>query len=371
MTTPGVNFAVVTGGGTSGHVLAAVAVADALVAAGHDPTTIHFVGTVRGVDGRLLSPTGYDHTLLDVVGLQRAVSIRNLAFLPKLVRSTWQATRLVRRLSPKVVVNVGGYASFPATAAAMLCRVPIVVVSYDRRPGLVSKLVARRAAASAVAFEGSSLPRAELTGAPVRQQVLAVDRVADRVEARAQLGMPSDRFVLAVFGGSLGAKHLNDITSQAVGRLADRQDLMVYHVVGERNLADAAPGRDGSQGIMYRVLGYEDRMPLVYAAADLMMTRAGAATIAELATVGMPAVVVPWPGAAENHQMENARELSDRNGAVLVDEHDLSVERLITEVTAMMSNPVRLAEMSAAAGKIGARHRSRALVDLIERVAAR
>lgn len=112
-------------------------------------------------------------------------------------------------------------------------------------------------------------------------------------------------------------------------------------------------------------------MPLVYAAADLMMTRAGAATIAELATVGMPAVIVPWPGAAENHQMENARELSDRNGAVLVEEHDLSVERLVTEVTALMSNPVRLADMSAAAGMIGARHRSRALVDLIERVAAR
>ncbi|MEP7111996.1 MAG: undecaprenyldiphospho-muramoylpentapeptide beta-N-acetylglucosaminyltransferase [Ilumatobacteraceae bacterium] len=370
-TTPAVTFAVVTGGGTSGHVLAAVAVADALVAGGHDRSTIHYVGTTRGVERRLLPPTGYDHTLLDVVGLQRAVSIRNLAFLPKLVRSTWQATRLLRRLSPKVVINVGGYASFPATAAAMLSRVPIVVVSYDRRPGLVSKLVSRRAAACAVAFEGSSLPRAELTGAPVRQQVLAVDRQADKREARAQLGMPPDRFVLAVFGGSLGAKHLNDITSEAVSRLAERKDVMVYHVVGERNLADAAPGRDGSRGIMYRVLGYEDRMPLVYAAADLMMTRAGAATIAELATVGMPAVIVPWPGAAENHQVENARELSDRRGAVLIEEHDLSVERLVIEVNAMMSNPARLAEMSAAAGKIGLRHRSRALVDLIERVASR
>ena len=145
---------------------------------------------------------------------------------------------------------------------------------------------------------------------------------------------------------------------------------MVYHVVGERNLADAAPGRDGSHGIMYRVLGYEDRMPLVYAAADLMMTRAGAATIAELATVGMPALIVPWPAAAENHQVDNARELSDHDGAALIEESDLTVERIVDEVTGMMSDPAKLDQMSASAGRIGARHRGGALVDLIERVAA-
>jgi UDP-N-acetylglucosamine--N-acetylmuramyl-(pentapeptide) pyrophosphoryl-undecaprenol N-acetylglucosamine transferase len=308
--------------------------------------------------------------LFDVVGLQRSLSIRNIAFVPKLVRSTWQAIRLVRRLSPKVIVNVGGYASFPATAAAMLCRVPIVVVSYDHRPGLVSRLVARRAAASAVAFEGSVLPRATLTGAPVRQEVLAVDRQRDRKDARSELGLPQDRFVFAVFGGSLGSKRLNDVTSEAVDRLADRRDLAVYHVVGERNMAEAAPGRDGGHGIMYQVLGYEDRMPLVYAAADLMMTRAGAATIAELATVGMPSLTVPWPGASENHQVENARELSEGHGAVLIEEDDLTVERLVGEIEDLTCSPARLLEMSVAARAIGERHRSGALVDLIERVAA-
>jgi undecaprenyldiphospho-muramoylpentapeptide beta-N-acetylglucosaminyltransferase len=352
-------------------VLAAVAVADALVARGHDRHSIHYVGATRGVERRLLPEAGYDHTLFDVVGLQRAVSIRNLAFLPKVIRSTWRAGRLMRALSPKVVVNVGGYASFPATAAAVLRRVPIVVVSYDRRPGLVSKLMARRAAACAVAFEGSTLPNAHLTGAPVRQEVLAIDRSADRIAARSQLDLPDDRFVFAVFGGSLGAKRLNEVTAELVAKLADREDLAVYHVVGDRNLAEAAPGRDGSHGIMYRVLGYEDRMPLVYAAADLMMTRAGAGTIAELATVGMPAVIVPWPGAAENHQVDNARELTDHHGAVLIEEGELTVERLADQIIDMMSNPGNLAEMSTAAARIGARHRSGALVDLIEQVAAR
>ena len=370
MTNPGVTFAVVTGGGTSGHVLAALAVADALVARGHDRRAIHYVGTTRGVERRLLPPTGYDHTLLDVVGLQRSLSVRNLAFAPKLLRATWQARKLIRTLSPQVVVNVGGYASAPATIAAMLCRVPIVVVSYDRRPGLVSRLVARRAAACAVAFDGSTLPRAHLTGAPVRQEIIAVDRERDRHDARTQLDLPHDRFVVAVVGGSLGATRLNEVTTEAVELLSERHDLAVYHIVGDRNLADAAPGRDGDAGIMYRVRGYEDRMPLVYAAANLMMTRAGAATIAELAVVGMPALIVPWPGAAENHQVENARELSGGGGAVLIEEHDLTAQRLSAEIAALAAEPGRLVEMSNAAAQIGTRHRSGALVDLIEQVAA-
>ena len=370
MTNPDATFAVVTGGGTAGHVLAALAVADALVARGRDRHAIHYVGTTRGVERRLLPPTGYDHTLLDVVGLQRSLSIRNLAFLPKLLGATWKALALIRSLSPRVVVNVGGYASAPATIAAMLCRVPIVVVSYDRRPGLVSKLVARRAAACAVAFEGSSLPRAHLTGAPVRQEILAIDRTRDRHEAREQLDVPGDRFLLAVVGGSLGARRLNEVTAEAVDRLAERTDLAVYHIVGDRNLGDAAPGRDGDHGIMYRVVGYEDRMPLVYAAADVMMTRAGAGTIAELAVVGMPALIVPWPGAAENHQVENARELSDHDGAVLIEEADLTPERLTDEVTRLLADHAWLIAMSAAAAEIGARHRSGALADLIEQVAS-
>jgi UDP-N-acetylglucosamine--N-acetylmuramyl-(pentapeptide) pyrophosphoryl-undecaprenol N-acetylglucosamine transferase len=370
VTSSGSAFAVVTGGGTSGHVLAALAVADALVAAGHARDSIHYVGTTRGIERRLLPPTGYGHTLLDVSGLQRSLSVRNLAFLPRLIRSTWKAVGLMRRLSPKVVVNVGGYASFPATAAAMLRRVPVVVVSYDRRPGLVSRLMARRAAACAVAYEGSTLPRARVTGAPVRQEVLAIDRERDRSDARTELDIPQDRFMFAVFGGSLGAQRLNEVVAQTVDELADHRELVVYHVVGERNLPGAAPGRDGSSGIMYRVLGYEDRMQLVYGAADLMMTRAGAATIAELATVGVPALIVPWPGAADDHQLDNARELSDHKAAMLIEEGDLTVDRLVAEIEQSMSDPSKLAEMSAEAWAIGSRHRSGVLVGLIEQVAA-
>jgi UDP-N-acetylglucosamine--N-acetylmuramyl-(pentapeptide) pyrophosphoryl-undecaprenol N-acetylglucosamine transferase len=364
-------YAIVTGGGTSGHVVAALSVADALLAHDHPRDEIHYVGTTRGVERRLVPPTGYPHTCLDVVGLQRSLTTRNLAFVPKLIRSTYHAVRLVRRLRPKVVVNVGGYASFPATAAALLLRVPIVIVSYDRRPGLVSRTMARFATASAVAYEGSTLPRAEVTGAPVRREVIAVDRRRDRDTARATLRLPHDRFVIGVVGGSLGAQRINEVISAAMERWSDRRDLAIYHIVGERNLPSSAPARDGGRGIMYRVVGYEDRMPVVYAAADLMVTRAGAATVAELAVVGMPAIVVPWPGAAHDHQVDNARELRDRGAAVLVPESEFTVERLIAEVERLIAAPDVLDRIGTEAAAAGERHRGGALVAMIERVARR
>lgn len=364
-------FAVVTGGGTSGHALPALAIMDRLVQFGRAPDSLHFVGTQRGIEARLLPATGYAHTLLDVVGLQRSLSRRNLMFLPKLLGATWRARRLLRQLRPAVVVNVGGYASMPATLAARLCRVPVVVVSYDLRPGLASKLSARFAAASATAFPNSPLPRARTVGAPIRAQIIAIDRARDRVAARAELQLPVNRFVVTVFGGSLGAKALNEAVAQWVQMWSDRSDVAVHHVVGDRWLADAPPARDGSAGIMYRVIGYDDRMPQLYAASDLMVTRAGASTVAELAATGTPAIMVPWPGAAENHQLDNARTLTDRGAAVLLQEHDLDPQALANQIDGLIADPQNLAQIGQRAFAEGQRHRGDSLIELIAEVAAR
>ena len=172
----------------------------------------------------------------------------------------------------------------------------------------------------------------------------------------------------ADFSGVHPQKQLLTGPWNAPERLGDRSDLAVYHVVGDRFLAEAAPERDGSSGILYRVIGYEDRMPLLYAAADLMVTRGGAGTIAELATVGAPGIVVPWPGAAENHQLDNARVLSDRDAAVLIEQPDFTVDRLIAEIESFHAHPDRLHELAARAYAEGALHRSGALVGVVERV---
>ena len=182
----------------------------ALQDAGHPATSIYYVGAQRGIETDLVPRSPYPHTFLDVVGFQRSLSRRNLGFAPKLVKATRQALKLLRRLRPNVVVSVGGYASMPAVLAAKRLRIPVVVVSFDRRPGWASVVSSRFAAACAVAFEGSVLPRAEVTGAPVRRAIRHVDRSGGRDAARRALGIPAERFLLTVIGGSLGSGVLND-----------------------------------------------------------------------------------------------------------------------------------------------------------------
>ena len=359
-------FAVITGGGTAGHVLPALAIAEALQDAGHPASSIYYVGADRGIETQLVPRSPYPHTFLDVVGFQRSLSRRNLGFVPKLVRATRHAVALLRRLRPKVVVSVGGYASMPAVLAASRLRIPIVVVSFDRRPGRASALSARFAAACAVAFEGSALPRAEVTGAPVRRAIRHVDRARGRDAARRALGMPADRFLLTAIGGSLGSGVLNDAIVRYVDDHADDRQLAVYHVVGDR-FRDGITGRDGNEGAWHRVIGFEDRMDLVWTATDLAVGRGGASTVAEIATTGTPSILVPWAASAEDHQTMNVRWLSDVGAAVLLPEAD--VARLGAEIDELRAHPVRLRAMAGRAWFLGEQNRSDALPALIERVA--
>lgn len=360
-------FAVVTGGGTSGHVLPALAVAEALVDAGHEQSEIHYIGAERGVETRLVPPTGFPYTFYDVVGFQRTVTRRNLAFAPKMLAATRQATRRFRQDRPAVVVSVGGYASMPAVFAARRLGIPVVVVSYDRTPGRASRVAARRAAACAVAFEHSPLPRATVTGAPVRRAVLDVDRRRDRGEARRALGVGDDRFLVAVMGGSLGSGVLNEAVDAYLRDHRDDTGLAVHHVVGERFVDAVAAVGDGSDGVCHTVVGYESDMPAVYAAADLLVGRGGASTVHEVAVTGVPAILVPWAGAADDHQVDNVEWLREVGGAVLLTEPEL--DRLGEEIERLRADEAARDELSRNARARGERHRSGALPTLIEQVA--
>ena len=360
-------FAVVTGGGTSGHVLPAIAVAEGLVAAGHDPDEIHYVGARRGIETRLLPETPFAHTFFDVVGFQRSLSRRNLAFGPKMLLATRRAVTLLRRLRPKVVVTVGGYASMPAVFAARVLDIPVVVVSYDLLPGRASRLAAKRAAACAVAFPDSPLPRATVTGAPVRQAILDIERRRDRAAARHRLDLPPDRFVIAVMGGSQGSGVLNDVIGDMVDARRDDASIAIRHAVGERFVDRARPAVDGP-GLVYQPIGYEPEMPLVYAAADVLVGRGGASTVHEVAVTGIPAVLVPWAGSAEDHQTHNVRWLSDAGAAVHLSED--RIERLPEILHGLQVDHERRAAITARALALGETHRRGALAELIESVAA-
>lgn len=366
-------FAVIAGGGTAGHVLPALAIADGLVAAGHAAESLHYTGARRGIEARLVPSTGYAHTLFDVDGLQRSMSReslrRNLSFVPKMVRARRDARRLLERLRPRVVVSVGGYASMPAVFAANALDIPVVVVSYDKRPGRASRLSARRAAACAAAFPDSPLPRARVTGAPLRREIVAVDRERDRAAARRRLGLPDDRFVVAVTGGSQGSAALNTAVAGYVSQHRSDEALAVRHVVGERFVDAADAARPVEQGILYQVVGYESNMSDVYAACDVLVGRGGASTVCEVAATGTPAVLVPWPGAADDHQTDNVRWLSDDDAAVLLPEAELP--SLASCLEELRGDPARRRRLSTRAHALGDVHRSGALVELIEEIARR
>jgi len=360
-------YAVVTGGGTSGHVIPAIAICELLVEAGHPVSDIRYVGSRRGVERELMQSTQIEAEYLPISGLQRSWNFQGLgrnALLPwRLLRSRVLARGLIKMWRPSVVVSVGGYASEPMSRAALAANVPLVCVSYDRIPGLATRRQAKLAAISAVAFEGSSLPRSVLTGAPVRKQIRRLDISASRGSSRAALGIASDAHMVVVMGGSLGSGVLNAMVANLLIGLSGTTSV-VYHICGQRFERDPMPHVPA--GVQYIRVGYEDRMADVYSALDVLVSRAGASSVAEIATVGVAAVLVPWPDAADGHQELNARWLTDAGAGILMDDAACIDGRAVAEVTQLLANTQRLSELAHSAFELGALHRSNALVKAIE-----
>lgn len=357
-------WALIAGGGTAGHLLPGIAVARALVAAGHEPDTLHFVGAERGPESTLVPEAGFTVDVLPGRGIQRTLSLANVRAALDLVRALWRGVRIVRRRRPAVVVVLGGYASFACGVGAVLARVPLVLLEQNQRAGAVNRTLRRFATASAVSFEGTDLPRATVTGNPLRPEIRAVAEHPDPAAARAALGLPADRTVIGVFSGSLGSRRINDAVRGLVERWAHRDDLAVRHVIGRYGFSDGVTGAPALPpgGIAYQLVDYEDRMHLLLDASDLAVTRAGG-SVFELMATGLPAVLVPLPIATRDHQMANARAVAATGGAVVVPDAELDVDRLEAEVQALLDDPARLAAM-------GAAMRAAATVDAAECAAA-
>ena len=343
-------FAIVTGGGTAGHVLPALAIADALVADGHPRPSVHYAGAERGIEARLVPPTGYPMTLLPGRGIQRRLTVANLAAIGGLVVGAARAIQLLGRLRPAVVIAVGGYASVAVGLAAVLRRVPLVVAEQNLVPGAANRLLARFARASAVSFPGTDLPRAVVTGNPIRTAVSELDPDRDRVAAKRAFGVDPARQLVLVFGGSLGALRINQAALAAADAWRDRSDLTLHHVVGQRDWDEvSAIATDDTGGLHRRLVPYEDDMPRALAAADVAVCRAGSSTCFELAAAGLPAVLVPSPYVTADQQTGNARHLVDAGAAVLVRDDELDAQRLVAEVDAILTDPARRTAMATAA----------------------
>jgi undecaprenyldiphospho-muramoylpentapeptide beta-N-acetylglucosaminyltransferase len=355
-------YALVAGGGTAGHLQPALAIAEALVDRGHPRTSIEFVGSSRGQDRVALAGRGFPLTLLPGRGIVRSLGpadlVRNLGAVVGLSVGFLRALALVSRARPAVVVSVGGYASLPAALSAVILGVPLVLVNVDAVPGAANRLLGRFARASAVGWAETPLPRSVVTGTPVRPEITHVTRSpADRRSARIELGLPPDRLTIAAFGGSLGARRINEAIAALAASWSERQDLSIYHVVGRRDWDESAEGEDGDHGdpagLCYRRVAYEDRMPLVYSAADIVVCRAGAMTVAELAMAGVPAVLVPLPGAPSDHQSANARVLEQVGAAVLLPDARCDGDHLSGILATLLDDRERLESMGKAAATMG------------------
>lgn len=339
MTTPEHALSVVVaGGGSAGHVEPALATADAVRRLRPD-AHVTALGTERGLDTRLIPARGYPLELVPPVPLPRKPNV-DLAKLPlRVVRSVRRTRAVLRAVHADVVVGFGGYVALPAYLAAASLRIPIVVHEANARAGIANKVGARFARVVAAAVPGSGLD-AEVIGIPLRQAITTLDRPGLRAEARAHFGLDPDAPTLLVFGGSQGARSLNEAVSAAVPAL-DAAGIAVLHAHGEKNTATVSAPR-------YVPVPYLERMDLAYAAADVALCRAGAMTVAEVSAVGLPAIYVPLPH-GNGEQELNARPVVDAGGGLLVRDADLTGDAVVELVTGLVDDPDRLAAAAVAA----------------------
>lgn len=364
-------FAVIAGGGTAGHVVPAIAIGQALVARGHPVGAIHFVGSRRGIDRKLVPAAGFSLTLLPGRGLARKLTIDNLQSLFGFVVGLVLAFVLLVRRRPSVVVSMGGYASAPCAFAAALLRIPLVLSEQNAVPTSTHRMVGRFATASAVPYAGTPLPRPVVTGNPVRPEILAVDASPEgRLAARRSFGLPDDGVVVAAFGGSLGARTINQAILDLVGTW-DGPPLAIRHAVGERDWEWAkAAAPTPAPGITdYQPVPYEDRMADLLAASDLVVSRSGG-SVAELAVIGRASILVPLPIAPYDHQAHNARQLVDAGGALMLRDPECTGARLAQELRSLLAEgPQRLREMGDAARSIGRPDAADAVAAVVEAAA--
>lgn len=339
----------IAGGGTAGHTNPGIAVAEALVESGLDPTDIGFVGSTRGNESTLVPAAGFTLDTLPGRGIPRSVSVAALKSIGELLRGQIQARSLLKERQPEVLLCLGGFAAFAPSVAARSLGIPVVVTEQNARASAVNRIVGRFARSCALPFPPTDLPRGVLTGNPIRAAVahaLSDQSPARRSAARAKLGIDDDdTTLLAVWAGSLGAGSINTAVRELATQWANRTDVVIYHVVGRRNPDALSPLDPPSAN--YRTIAYEDDMPTLLAAADLALTRGGASTVAELSVAGLPVAIVPLPTAPRQHQLANANELKGVGRAIVLDDASLSAEYLQTHLQPLLDRELQ-AEMRGA-----------------------
>lgn len=349
---------IIAGGGTGGHIIPGLAIARALQT--KYSAEILFIGTARGLETKLIPQAGFELQLVTVGALKGVSAVRRLRTLVDLPLAIWKAGNMIRVFKADVVIGVGGYASGPAVLAAILRGVRTLVFEMNAVPGLANRLVAKFVTASAVHFEDTEkyFRNPTVTGVPVRKEFLVQGGKHER-----------ERPSILVTGGSQGARALNRAFCEAAPELLKRvPGLRIVHQTGERDLAATKTAYERA-GVEAEVSGFIADMPAAFERADLLMCRAGASTVAEVAMAGKAAIFVPFPFATDDHQKRNAEALSAKGAALLINESELTPERVANEVSSLITNPQRLSDMGNAAKGLSHPHAAEEIAEIVARLA--
>ena len=350
---------IIAGGGTGGHIYPGIAVAQEVRRRNPDAEVV-FVGTARGLETRIVPNQGFKLELIEVAALKRVGVVRAVQSLFLLPRSFLAVRTLIRRLRPEVVMGVGGYASGPVVLVAALMGVPTLVAEQNALPGFTNRVLARFVKAAAVSFEEAGRffgSKAEITGNPVREEFF---EIAPRSRG--------NEFNVLITGGSQGARAINEAMIAALPVLeSERHRLSIVHQSGkadEKRLREAY----ASAGYRAEVSAFVDRMVDQVEKADLVISRAGATTVAELAAAGRASILVPFPFAADDHQTKNAAAVERAGAGRHIAQSELTGQRLADEILRLLREPGLIDEMSRASKKLAHRDAAQRVVDIAERV---
>lgn len=349
---------IIAGGGTGGHVIPALAIAQQLKK--QFDAEVLFIGTARGIETRLVPQAGFLLELIQVGALKNVSLVTRTKTMFDLPRALWTSGRIVSDFRPDVVVGVGGYASGPGMIAAIRRRIPTLAFEPNVVPGFANRMVARFVSAAAVHFEETCeyFHNCRVTGVPVREAFF-------QIAAKSQGGTPT----LLVFGGSQGAHAINQAMMESLPGLRTKvPTIHVIHQTGQRDY-EAVQGAYQQSGISGEVYKFIDDMPAIFGRADLLVCRSGASTVGEITAAGKPAVFVPFPRAADDHQNKNARALESAGAAVVVEETKLEAAYLVETIATLLGDPARLRAMSEAAKSLAHPKAVEEITEMVKRLA--
>jgi len=355
---------IISGGGTGGHIYPAIAIANELKSRFSESEFL-FVGASDKMEMQKIPQAGYNIEGLWIAGLQRKLTLQNMMFPFKLMSSLWKSRKIIKKFKPNVVIGTGGFASGPLLQMANSLNIPSVIQEQNSYPGITNKLLSKKANAICVAYENLErfFPKHKIvfTGNPVRQDLLNIE--TKRQEGISYFNLDDDKKTLLILGGSLGARRVNQLIEKELDFLL-ANGIQVFWQCGKLYYEEYQHF-DEKKNV--QVVAFIDRMDLIYAAADFVISRSGASSVSELCLVGKPTIFIPSPNVAEDHQTKNAKAIIDKNGAILLRENELE-EKFETVFSDLITNENLQTELSQNIKKLAKPNATKDIVEEISKL---